>query len=58
MPFKELRILEFHQYNIKSIIISSILLEFHQYKNSDKTPFIIYVDLECVIEKKKLMDVK
>ena len=27
------------------------VLEFHQYQKSDKALFIIYVDLECVIEK-------
>ena len=27
------------------------ILEFIQYQESDKTPFIIYSDLECVIEK-------
>ena len=27
------------------------ILEFNQYKKSDKTPFIIYADLECIIEK-------
>ena len=26
-------------------------LEFNQYQKSDKTPFIIYTDLECIIEK-------
>ena len=26
-------------------------LEFNQYQKSDKTPFIIYADLECIIEK-------
>ena len=26
-------------------------LEFNQYKKSDKVPFIIYADLECIIEK-------
>ena len=30
-------------------------LEFNQYKKSDKVPFIIYTDLECIIEK---IDVK
>ena len=25
-------------------------LEFNQYQNSDKAPFIIYADLECIIE--------
>ena len=27
------------------------ILEFNQYEKSDKAPFIIYVDLECIIEK-------
>ena len=27
------------------------ILESNQYKKSDKTPFIIYADLECIIEK-------
>ena len=27
------------------------VLEFNQYKKSDKAPFIIYADLECIIEK-------
>ena len=27
------------------------ILEFNQYQISDKAPFIIYVDLECMIEK-------
>ena len=27
------------------------ILEFNQYQKSDKTPFIIYADLECLIEK-------
>ena len=26
-------------------------LEFNQYQKSDKAPFIIYADLECIIEK-------
>ena len=26
------------------------MLEFNQYKKSDKAPFIIYADLECLIE--------
>ena len=30
--------------------------EFHQYQKSDKTPFIIYADLESLM--KKRMDVK
>ena len=32
------------------------ILEFNQYQKSDKSPFIIYADLECLIE--KLMDAK
>ena len=27
------------------------ILEFNQYQKSDKGPFIIYADLECLIEK-------
>ena len=27
------------------------MLEFNQYQKSDKAPFIIYEDLECIIEK-------
>ena len=27
------------------------ILEFNQYQKSDKTPFIIYADLQCIIEK-------
>ena len=27
------------------------ILEFNQYKKSYKAPFIIYADLECIIEK-------
>ena len=27
------------------------ILEFNQYKKSEKAPFIIYADLECIIEK-------
>ena len=27
------------------------ILEFNQYQKSDKAPFIIYVDFECIIEK-------
>ena len=27
------------------------ILEFNQYQKSDKVPFIIYTDLECIIEK-------
>ena len=31
------------------------ILEFNQYQKPDKAPFIIYADLECIIE--RLMDV-
>ena len=27
------------------------ILEFNQYQKSDKAPFIIYADLECLIKK-------
>ena len=27
------------------------ILEFYQYQKSDKAPFVIYADLECLIEK-------
>ena len=27
------------------------ILEFNQYLNSDKAPFVIYADLECIIKK-------
>ena len=27
------------------------ILEFNQYQKSNKTPFIIYADIECLIEK-------
>ena len=27
------------------------ILEFNQYHKSDRTPFVFYADLECVIEK-------
>ena len=27
------------------------IIEFHQYEKSDKAAFIIYADLECLIEK-------
>ena len=30
---------------------STEILEFNQYQKSDKAPFIIYADLECLIEK-------
>ena len=27
------------------------ILEFNQYQKSEKVPFIIYADLECIMEK-------
>ena len=27
------------------------ILEFNQYQKSNKAPFVIYADLECIIEK-------
>ena len=27
------------------------ILEFNEYKESDKTPFVVYAGLECLIEK-------
>ena len=27
------------------------ILEFNQYQKSDKVPFIVFTDLECIIEK-------
>ena len=27
------------------------ILEFNQYQKSDKSPFIIYADLKCILEK-------
>ena len=33
------------------------ILEFNQNQKSDKAPFIIYADLQCIIEK-KIKDVK
>ena len=27
------------------------ILEFNQYQQSDKAPFVIYADLQCLIEK-------
>ena len=29
------------------------ILEFYQYQKSDKAPFVIYADCECLIKKKK-----
>ena len=37
--------------NIAMPSIDIKILEFNQYQKSDKTPFIIYADLECLIEK-------
>ena len=40
--------------NFSKIIIPSEdtkIFEFNQYQKSDKAPFIIYADLECIIEK-------
>ena len=37
--------------NIKLPSKDNKTLEFNQYQKSDKLPFIIYVDLECLIEK-------
>ena len=41
---------EFENLGFFNVIMSSEdieILEFNQYQKSDKTPFIIYVDLEC-----------
>ena len=37
--------------NIKIVSEDTKILEFNQYKKSDKGPLIIYADLECLIEK-------
>ena len=37
--------------NIKIVSEDTKILEFNQYKKSDKAPHIIYADLECLIEK-------
>ena len=34
------------------------ILEFNPYQKSDKASFIIYADLACIIENRRLMDVK
>ena len=42
----------------KFFVISSEdtkILEFNQYQKSDKAPFIIYVDLECLKKKRFIM---
>ena len=36
---------------IKEYVKINEILEFNQYEKSDKAPFIIYADLECIIEK-------
>ena len=38
-------------YNVVMPTEDSKILEFNQYKKSDKAPFVIYADLECLIEK-------
>ena len=38
-------------YNIIMPSEDTKILEFNQYQKSDKAPFIIYADLECIIEK-------
>ena len=42
MPSKDIIKLEFNQINIKNRI---------SFQKSDKAPFVIYADLECLIEK-------
>ena len=37
--------------NIIMLSEDNQILEFNQYKQSDKAPFFIYTDLECLIEK-------
>ena len=43
-------------YNVVMPFEDTKILEFNQYQKSDKTPFIIYADLESLI--KKMIDVK
>ena len=38
-------------YNIVMPSEDTKIVEFNQYQKSDKAPFIMYVDLECIIEK-------
>ena len=38
-------------YNVNMVFDNTKILEFHQYQKSDKAPFIIYADSECIIEK-------
>ena len=43
-----------HKKYVKKKIMSwedNKILEFNQYQKSDKAPFIMYADLECIIEK-------
>ena len=37
--------------NVIMLFQDTKILEFNQYQKSDKAPFIIYRDLECIIEK-------
>ena len=37
--------------NVKMPFEDSKILKFNQYQKSDKAPFIIYADLECIIKK-------
>ena len=38
-------------YNIIMLCEDSKILEFNQYQKSNKTPFLIYANLECLIAK-------
>ena len=38
-------------YNIIMPSEDTKILEFNQYQKSDKAPFIVYADLECIIRK-------
>ena len=46
---------ELHQKRLVTFIIMPFedtkILEFNQYQRCDRTPFIIYADLECIIQK-------
>ena len=42
-------------YSVETPSEEAKLLEFKQYKKFDKTPFIIHADLECLIEKVKII---
>ena len=37
--------------NIIMLSVDIRILEFNQYQKSDKAPFIIYADLQCIIQK-------